>query len=169
MAADERPTDLIRLIDAASVVGRGHSTLRGWVADGQLRAWKGDGSEANAPTLVSKAELLTLAATSKRPAPGRRPGPAPAAAAPVVASAEVARLTADLREALARVDELRARLDERAEVVRRADREAADLRVVVDELRARVGGLEAEIAALRGAAGLPWWRRLLGAPPSLPG
>ena len=39
---------------------------------------------------------------------------------------------------------------------------ARDLAKALEVERANVAGLRAELEALRGAAGLPWWRRLLG-------
>lgn len=49
---------------------------------------------------------------------------------------------------------------------------AAELARSLEVERARVAGLEAELAALRVSARLPWWRRLLplvtGAPATLP-
>ncbi len=44
-----------------------------------------------------------------------------------------------------------------------------DLATALEVERANVAGLRAELEALRGAAGLPWWRRLLGSSPALPG
>ena len=38
-----------------------------------------------------------------------------------------------------------------------------DLATALEVERANAAGLRAELEALRGAAGLPWWRRLLGA------
>ncbi len=78
-------------------------------------------------------------------------------AAELRAVPRVARAEIDAARALATAER------DAADLARRAVE--AHLRDVLDALereRARVAGLEAEAAALRGAAGGSWWRRLLG-------
>jgi len=165
------PGDLVPIRDAARMVGRGLSTLRAWCASGELTAYHGPGTHpGNRPVLVSRAELAILAATSKSPTPGRAPPPV-ATMPPAVEAAELATVRADL--ALARV-ELAGRADvvEALRLVIRATEDRArDLSTALAAERARVAGLTAELDALRGDAGLPWWRRLLGvsSTPRLPG
>jgi predicted nucleic acid-binding Zn-ribbon protein len=86
----------------------------------------------------------------------------------------------ELRARLVRVEEelrasLRAEVDAGKREVDAAQRETAALRLALgaaedrardlvgalERERARADGAEAEVAALRSAAGLPWWRRLL--------
>jgi hypothetical protein len=147
------------------MVGRGLSTLRAWCASGELTAYHGPGTHpGNRPVLVSRAELAILAATTKSPNPGRAPPPvaAPVAAELLTARAERDAARADL--ALARV-ELAGRgdlVDALRLALRATEDRARDLSTALEAERARVAGLAAELEAVRGAAGLPWWRRLLG-------
>jgi hypothetical protein len=144
------------------MVGRGLSTLRAWCASGELTAYHGPGTHpGNRPVLVSRAELAILAATSKSPTPGRAP-PSTVATPPAVEAAELA--TARAERDLARA-ELAARadvVDALRLVIRATEDRARDLATALEAERARVAGLAAELEAVRGAAGLPWWRRLLG-------
>lgn len=155
------PPDLVPIRDAARMVGRGLSTLRGWCASGELTAYHGQGSHpSNRPVLVSRSELQILAVTTKSPTPGRAAPVTPTA--PTVDLAELAAARADL--ALARV-ELAGRVDlvDALRLALRATEDRArDLATAIEVERARVTGLTAENEALRGDAGVPWWRRLLG-------
>ena len=172
------PGDLVPIRDAARLVGRGLSTVRAWCASGELTAYHGAGTHpGNRPVLVSRAELLILAATSKSPTPGRAPPPV-ATMAPAVEAAELATVRAELATARAERDLVRAELAARADVVdalrlviRATEDRARDLATALEAERARTVGLSAELNALRGDAGLPWWRRLLGvsSTPRLPG
>lgn len=157
------PADLVPIRDAARMVGRGLSTLRAWCASGELTAYHGPGTHpSNRPVLVSRAELSILAATTKSPTPGRAPPATVATMPPAVEAAELATARADL--ALARV-ELAGRadvVDALRLVIRATEDRARDLATALEAERARTVGLTAELDALRGDAGLPWWRRLLG-------
>lgn len=63
----DRPTDLTPLRDAARYVGRAYSTLRMWISQGALRSWKGTGTHPNnAPTLVSRSEVIAVTASMSR-------------------------------------------------------------------------------------------------------
>lgn len=156
------PSDLVPIRDATRMVGRGLSTLRGWCASGELTAHYGSGSHPNnRPVLVSRAELQILAATTKSPNPGRP--------APVSATVPVAVDRAELVAAWAERDLARAELAGSRDLVdalklaqRATEDRARDLATALDVERARVTGLTAENEALRGDAGVPWWRRLLG-------
>lgn len=169
-----RPDDLVPVRDAARLVDRGYSTVRAWIADGALTAWKGEGTHpGNAPTLVSRAELFAVAGASKSTRPGRHP-PAPAEAPPTVAvelaelRAAVAELRAELDRARGAADVARAERDGARETLAEVRARVTDLSAALEAERARARGAEAERDALRSSAGLPWWRRLLGAPPTLP-
>lgn len=153
---------MVPIRDAARLVGRGLSTVRAWCASGELTAYHGPGTHpSNRPLLVSRAELAILAATTKSTNPGRPP--------PVAAKPAAAVDAAELVNARAERDLARAELAARADVVdalrlviRATEDRARDLSTALEAERARVAGLTAENEALRGDAGLPWYRRLLG-------
>lgn len=154
------PADLLSVREAARVVGRGYSTVRGWIAGGELEAYRGEGTHpANAPVLVSRGAVLALCARTKSTNPGR-----PVTDAPAVAPGAAVEL-AELRAAVAVA---RAERDGLAAVVEAQRGTVAALTGALEAERATVAGMRAELAALRGAAGLPWWRRLLGAPAEVP-
>lgn len=173
-----RPDDLVPVREAARLVDRGYSTVRAWIADGALTPWKGEGTHPdNAPTLVSRAEIFALAGASKSIRPGRRSTPSTTDATPSTpaVAVEVAELRAELASARADVAVVRAELaGARAELSSTRETLAevrgrvVDLSATVEAERARARGAEAERDALRNAAGLPWWRRLLGTAPALP-
>jgi hypothetical protein len=125
-----------------------------------------------------------------RPPGGARPEP-PASVAPAPADdlglrVEIARLRAELDGTRAVLEATRAhvatleagadRADARAvelvnaataEATARAnaaERRAEELRADLEHARAELAGARAEAATLRTAAGLPWWRKLLGGP-----
>ena len=166
----DRPPDLLPLREAARLVDRSVSTLRAWIRAGDLRPWRGEGTHPdNAPVLVSREELAALVVGAGKAAhPGRPPSAPPAEAAPALV-AELAALRAELAgaRALARAhEETTAAL---REALAEARGRAADLAAALEVERARATAAEAEREALRTSAGLPWWRRLLGAPRALPG
>lgn len=186
--ATPRPDDLVPVREAARVVGRGYSTVRAWIAGGELVGWKGEGTHPdNAPTLVSKGEILALAARSKSTHPGRPATSSTSAAgelatvdlpAPVVAELRAALALAEREREAARVEvaivraELAgkvAELTSTRETLAEVRARVVDLSATVEAERARARGAEADRDALRAAAGLPWWRRLLGTSPALPG
>lgn len=163
------PDDLIPIRDAARMVNRGLSTVRAWCASGELTAYHGPGTHpGNRPVLVSRAELTILAVTSKSARPGRAPPPSTVATPPAV-DADLAIVRSERDLARSERDLARAELAGRADVVdalrlaiRLSEDRARDLSTALEAERARVAGLTAELAALRGGADLPWWRRLLG-------
>lgn len=164
------PADLLPVREAARVVGRGYSTVRGWIASGELEAYRGEGTHpANAPVLVSRGAVLALCARSKSTNPGRPPTDAPAVAPS--AAVELAELRAAVAVARAERDGLAAVVEAQRGTVAALEARGRDLAEALEAERANVAGMRAELAALRGAAGLPWWRRLLGAstPPELAG
>jgi hypothetical protein len=171
----ETPPDLLPVRDAARLVDRSLSTVRAWIRSRQLRSWRGEGTHPdNAPALVSRAELVALVvgATGEPKAahPGRPPAPAPPPAEAVTAlRVELAAVRAELdgaRALLGAHGETTAAL---REALAEARGRAADLVAALEAERARAVAAEAERDALRERDGLPWWRRLLGAPARLPG
>ena len=157
------PDDLVPVRDAARLVDRSTATIRAWVRAGELRVYRGEGTHpANAPALVSRAELLHLAGVSKAPNPPRParaapPSSSPSTSSPTVAPSPSADLEAARALALAR-EETAAAL---RSTVAALEARCVDLSAALERERARADGLEAEISALRVSAGLPWWRRLL--------
>lgn len=148
--------------------------MRGWIAAGELEAYRGEGTHpANAPVLVSKAAVLALCATSKSTAPGRPPsGPheGPTMLSPGVpqVSPELAELRASLAVARAERDGMAAVVEAQRGTVAALEARGRDLSAALEGERATVAGMRAELSALRGATGLPWWRRLLGVPSTPP-
>lgn len=184
-----RPADLLPLRDAARLVDRGLSTLRGWVRAGDLTGWREDPAHPeNSPLLVSRAAVLLLVVTAGKAAvPGRRSrAELPESALDTGASAAPAEraeravigLRGDLRAALAERDGARATLEATVREVAAVAAQCSTLEALVEAERRRALDLadrltvaEAERDALRDLAGLPWWRRLLAtpAPPRLMG
>jgi hypothetical protein len=189
----DRPLDLLPVREAARLVDRGVSTLRGWVRAGELRGWHADPAHPeNTPLLVSRAEVLALVVTTGRASnPGRRsraestPPSTPSTDTPEHAldrpehaldlarlRSTVAELRADVRVALAERDGARAALEATVREVAAVAGRCSTLEVLADaerrhalDLADRLAAAEAERDALREHQGLPWWRRLL-APPS---
>lgn len=158
-----RPDDLLPLLEAAALVDRSLSTVRAWVRAGEISPYR-EGAASNGRVLLSRAELLTLAAAGGlAAAPGRRtPPPSASPPAPPVAPSAEARLLEELL------------LSHRATVAALEAR-SADLAAAADTWRGRAESAEAEAAALRGLlrdeAGRPLWSRLFGLSrrPGLPG
>jgi hypothetical protein len=182
----DRPLDLLTVREAARLVDRGVSTLRGWVRAGELRGWHADPAHPeNTPLLVSRAEVLALVVTTGRASnPGRRspagptPPPTPPTDTPTDAldlarlRSTVAELRADVRVALAERDGARGALEATVREVAAVAGRCSTLEALADaerrradDLADRLAAAEAERDALREHQGLPWWRRLL-APPS---
>lgn len=162
MARAARPDDLLTLKQAATLLGRSVDTLRRWRRERGLRDWR-DPADRSAPTLVSRADVIDIAAAvaAERPdlagvvdavtwspddplaatpspaslAPERLPGSASLAIGGPSAVALVAELAADLRGERDRL---------------RAERDAA--RAEAEQARARVIALEALIAHGRRSA-----------------
>lgn len=137
--------------------------MRDWIRAGDLRAWKGEGSHANnQQTLVSAEELrLLVVRTGKLANPPRRPPVEEedlrarlAAAEEELHESRLSALRAEVVAAKAETEALRLALGT-------AEEAARDLRGALERERARADGAEAELSALRVAAGVPWWRRLL--------
>lgn len=176
MSADV-PSDAIPLREAAAMCDRSLSTLRAWIRDGRLTAHRAAGENpANAPVLVSVAELRAfLVVSGAEPSPGRPPaGPRvePEARAVNELRAELVTVRSSLAVTIAERDGARATVDAQRVALDVSGQRAAELARSLEVERARVAGLEAELTALRVAARLPWWRRLLplvtGAPATLP-
>ena len=159
--------ELVSLADAARSVDRSRDTVRRWLRAGKLTRHEGPRPAAGGsrPVLVDLDELRRLVVELGLEAePVRRGGSSPAVD---VAGARAAELAAELA-AVRELAELRVELAELRGRLALADREAhlarealADARADRDAWRDRVAGLEAELGALRVAAGAPWWRRLL--------
>lgn len=151
------PADLLPVREAARVVGRGYSTGRGWIAGGELEAYRGEGTHrSNAPALVSRGAVLAPLCPHEehdpRPTPARCPyGGAWCGCGARRAARRGGRWPVAERDGLAAVVE-----------AQRGTLTA--LTGAIEAERATVAGMCAERAALRGVAGLPWWRRLLPAP-----
>ena len=155
------PADLLPVREASRLVGRGYSTVRGWIAAGELEAYRGEGTHpSNAPVLVSRGAVLALCGRSKSTNPGR---PTPEAVeAPAAASVALVEARAAVAVAHAERDGLAAVVEAQRGTVAALEARGRDLAAALEVERANAAGLRAELEALRGAAGLPWWRRLLG-------
>jgi hypothetical protein len=168
-----RPDDLVPIRDAARMVDRGYSTLRGWVRSGDLTGYYADPERpSNSPLLVSKQELLTLmAAANKVPNPPRPPSTKPDAASPSARDdlrLELARAHAELATARAERDGALAVAEALRGTISALQERCRDLTERVEAEHARAVAAEADLQVLRVDRRLPWWRRLLGGPPALP-
>jgi hypothetical protein len=179
---EDRPGDLLDYNQAATEFDRSRNTIRWWVRSGQLRSWlEGEGNHQR--RLVSRADVQALVVQAGKLAvpggPGRGAIPDPVPSVPTevpVASepdmalrlevatlkGEVAGLRGELSGARGELAAVRLALDaERSRVAAVAERAEVE-RLRAAEWQDRAEALAAEVAALRSAAGLPWWRRLLG-------
>lgn len=152
----DRPDDLLDYDEAARVVDRSRDTIRAWVRSKELQSWPVDEQKQNSRRLVSKTELMQLVVSARKPVTPGGPGRAPEAsrAELEVERLKVAGLEAVVQALRGQVAALEGQLSaehERAEVERLRSSEWKD----------RAVALEAELQALRAAAGAPWWRRLL--------
>lgn len=162
------PADALPLREAAAMCDRSLSTLRAWIREGRLTGYRAEGENpANAPVLVSLAELRAFLVVSgaevapPRPPAGPRVVEAPEARALAELRAELVTVRGALAVALAERDGARSTVDAQRVALDVSSQRAAELGRALEGERARVAGLEAELAALRSAARLPWWRRLL--------
>lgn len=167
----DTPADALPVAEAAALVERSVSSVRAYVRAGHVRGYRPAGTSApNAPLLVSRSELLAyVVSAGLSPTPARRPPASPAGAADDVvallrADVRAAELQADARVALARVDALERTLDATNATVEALRAVADTERRRAAELLDRLTAAEAELAALRSYAGLPWYRRLLTGP-----
>jgi hypothetical protein len=155
---DVRPEDLVDYEEAARLVDRGRSTLRGWVREGQLRSWPAEEGKANARRLVSRSELLQLAASAKTANPGG-PGRGDGDAELRVLQERVEGLKLALEAERARASTLEALVRAEGERARAEGERAHVERLRAQEWQDRCTALEAERNQLRPVG---WWQRLLG-------
>ena len=148
------PADLLPVREAARLVGRGYSTVRGWIASGELEAYRGEGTHpSNAPVLVSHNELLNLCWRSTMAKPDRPAGVATGApAGPAVALVEA---RGALAVALAERDGLAALWEAQRGTVDALEARGRHLATALEAERANAAGLRAELEALRGTSGRP--------------
>lgn len=174
---DDRPGDLLDYNQAATEFDRSRNTIRWWVRSGQLRSWlEGEGNHQR--RLVSRADVQALVVQAGKLAvpggPGRGAIPEPAPVVPTAAPApdllvevatlrgEVAGLRGELSGARGELAAVRLALEAERSRVASVEERAEVERLRAAEWRDRAESLTAELVALRAAAGLPWWRRLLG-------
>jgi hypothetical protein len=160
----ERPDDLIPVHDAASMVDRSLSSVRGWVRAGDLVGYRKDETKSNSRLMVSEGELMAYVATSQKSAtPGRKDSePTPENAQKLATMAmELEVMTVKLEASQAKHEAMRgtvAALEGQSEIMERlvrTERERAD------EWKDRAEALDAENRELRAQAGGSWWRRML--------
>lgn len=170
--SETRPDDLITVHDAASMVDRSLSSVRGWVRSDDLTGYREDETKSNSRLMVSEAELMAYVATSQKSAtPGRKDSePTPENAQKLATMAmELEVMTAKLEASQAKLDAMGATvaaLEGQSEIMERlvrTERERAD------EWKDRAEALDAENRELRTRAGGSWWRRMLttSAPPAI--
>jgi len=189
----ERPSDLVALKEAAVVVGRSVSTLRGWIRAGELAGFREQPEDPNSRVLVSRQALLVLAAQGKPihpggPRPDANPAPAgtgenvellpPPAERVETRRSEERRIEERLLLAAlsAERDGLRAVIEAQKLTISTLEARCRDLennshseRLRAQEHQDRLVAAEAELGVLRGWQRLPWYRRLLASPEGLPG
>ena len=188
-------SDLVPLKEAAAMVERSVSTVRGWMRSGKLSKHRETPGDGQSRVMVSRQELLIFAGLNLAidpPRPKAEPAasePPPPAGPPFLAvelataraerDAARAMLTAAHAErdaARAERDAARATLDvvreAQAEALAEARARAGDarhdlqaLRADVELYRAQNQALMAELSTLRGAG---WWRRLFPKPKAIP-
>jgi len=178
---EDRPGDLLDYNQAATEFDRSRNTIRWWVRSGQLRSWlEGEGNHQR--RLVSRADVQSLVVQAGKLAvpggPGRGAIPDPAPSVPTAPPVnetdmalrlevatlrgEVTGLRGELSGARGELAAVRLALDaERSRVAAVAERAEVE-RLRAAEWQDRAEAMAAEVAALRTASGLPWWRRLLG-------
>jgi len=160
----KRPDDLIPVHDAAAMVDRSLSSVRGWVRTGDLDGYREDETKKNSRLMVSEAALMAYVATSQKSAnPGRKENDGDKVEASRVAALEAELTLANaLKEAeQAKAEALRgtvAALEMQSETM---DRLVRTERERADEWKDRAEALEAENRELRTRAGGSWWRRML--------
>lgn len=167
-----RPDDLLPLPEAAALVDRSLSSLRAWLRAGRLVKHRERPEDSGSRVLVSRAELLALAAGELAASPGRPAPGVPRSVAPEhTTRAELEATRALLAVTREHLDELRRGHAQALALARdlvEAERARGEgLARELEAARAELQGARAELDALRAASGLPWWRRLLGGPPRL--
>ena len=184
-ASSIRPDDLLPVREAAVMVDRGYSTLRAWVRAGELRGYyENPENPYNSKLMVSRSELFAFMVTNEKPlAPGRPPKEVIADIAQPdrpsdVSSLEISKLKDEIMRLHVEIAILQADIrvstasregaDTLVEAVRGTvaalEGRISDLLALTEAERARAHAAEAERDALRTAAGMPWWRRLLPTP-----
>jgi hypothetical protein len=146
-------------------VDRAPSTIRGWIAAGELKCWKGEATgKGNAPTLISLEELKIMVVQSGK---AISPGRPPATPERQLEKLELALAELNQKFMLAQVEvgegiALKKALSLAEDSIRRADEQVRDLRLALEREQACVTALEAELQVLKASYQLPWWKRLLG-------
>jgi len=165
---DNRPGDLIPVNDAARLVDRSVSSLRGWVRTGQIKGYREDPAHPeNSRLLLSRSEILQLARESKHPSPGRPSAPnngSPTSPAPKLKDPGSAVLTAELEGARALLEALKSQVALLEARCRTLEEQVRTERQRAEEWKGRATVVEAELNALKDRLKLPLWRRLLPGP-----
>ena len=115
----DRPLDLLPVREAAALVDRSVSTVKGWLRSGKLSKWREDPSSKASRAMVSRAELMAYAAgelvpSPPRPGSGESPGGSSAAVSPMPTAmpaedaGEVVRLRVELAQSTGELVGLRA-------------------------------------------------------------
>jgi hypothetical protein len=153
MARPSRPDDLLTLRQASGLVGRSIDTLRRWRREHGLRDYR-DPADPSAPSLLSRAEVVDLAARLAADRPDLRgivdavafSSDDPLAAAITPASQAPVRLPGSASLAIPSAPSTFALVADLA----------ADLRVERDRLRAERDRLRAEVEAARAETDRVW-------------
>ena len=166
--SDPQPEDLIPVNEAARLVDRSISSIRGWVRTGQLKGYREDPEHPeNSRLLVSKADLLSLARDTKHPSPGRPQPPNngnPPAPPARVKDPTSAVLAAELEGSKALLEALKSQVAVLEARARTLEEQVRTERQRAEEWKGRATALEAELIAIKGREKLPLWRRLLTGP-----
>jgi len=168
----ERPTDLLPVSEAAVLVNRSLSTLRGWVRKGDLAGYREDPTRpTNSRLMVSRSALRTrcgvhpaLVATPQNPSQNTLSEAKPGAThqnQPGVSQLE-------LESARAVIDVLRgtvSALEGRIEAEQQLTEQWRDR---AERSRAALRAARGELTALQAHRRLTWWQRLFGVRAALP-
>ena len=156
------PSDLLDYDEAALAVDRARNTVRAWVREGSLRSWSADPPKPNAKRLVSRSELMQLAASIGRalPAASSKDPESLSESATMVHELATERSRAASLESV--VTALRGQV-KALEIAIRSEWERGEAeKQRAADWRERASSLEHEMDALRAEAKKPWWKRLFG-------
>ena len=182
------PNELVPVADAAKTIGKSPATIRRWIRAGKITRHEGQTPVhgGSPPAMVVLSEVVAMAGAmgsirvdappvqTARPPGDHQPFTVPDSS-PDIADLRVELAIAQGAVQVAQVE--RDSLERQLEAEREAHRrEAAELRHQVDHHRLaskdwqdRYDRAAAELRAVMQRDGLPWWRKLIGTRPELPG
>lgn len=148
-------SDLIPIKEAAALVDRTVPTLKKWVKNDELSGVREHPDNPRSRLMISRRELMTHMATAGKAAnPPRPKASSKAGPSKGVLKAELEGQKALVSALQTQLEMVTAQISAIEEAKRSEQRRA-------DDWKDRATGLEAELKALKMAAGAPWWKKLL--------